>query len=104
MAIGCIGMTRVEFCDCAYDEFEHICKAWREMTDSLNREQWERTRLLAAITIQPHIRKRITPRQLLPLPWDQKQSRDDKIPELTDEEKRKRFEEIAHRLGDEINQ
>lgn len=100
MAIGCIGMSRTEFCECAYDEFEHICKAWREMTDSLNREQWERTRLLAAITIQPHIRKRITPRQLLPLPWDQtKKAAVKQQPKtLSPVQQQKRFERLASML------
>lgn len=37
-------------------------------------ELQERARMVAAICIQPHVRKRITPRQLLPLPWDNKKS------------------------------
>jgi hypothetical protein len=34
------------------------------------RMEWERMRLLAAITIQPHCKKKMTPERLLPLPWD----------------------------------
>ncbi len=75
------------------------------MTEGQNHDAWERTRTLAAIAIQPHVKKKITPKQLLPLPWDKKkQNPRSKVPRLTAEEKRKRFEEVAHRLGDEINQ
>lgn len=37
-------------------------------------ELQEHARTVAAICIQPHVRKRIIPRQLLPLPWDNKKS------------------------------
>lgn len=76
------------------------------MTEGQHRDAWERARTVAAIVIQPHLKKgsKITAKQLLPLPWDKKKSRGGKAPELTAEEKRKRFEELAHRLGDEINQ
>ena len=103
MAVGCIGMSHDDFCKCTFGEFESISKAWREMTENSSRDQWERTRTLAAICIQPHVRKRITPRQLLPLPWDNKNSVRRKNPPITPEERIKRFEEVAHRLGDEIN-
>lgn len=75
------------------------------MTEGQNREAWERARTVAAIIIQPHVKKRITPKQLLPLPWDKKTKTDRgeaETPKLTAEERKKRFEEIAHRLGDEI--
>lgn len=103
-AVGCIGLTLDEFCKYDYDEFESICKAWQDMTDAQNRDAWERTRILAAISIQPHTKKKITPKQLIPLPWDKKKETRSDEPQLTPEEKRKRFEELAHRLGDEINQ
>ena len=76
------------------------------MNNRENREAWERARTIAAILIQPHVKKgaKVTPQQLISLPWDKKQKRrHGKAPELTAEEKQKRFEEIAHRLGDEIN-
>lgn len=73
------------------------------MTEGQNREAWERARTVAAIIIQPHVKKRITPKQLLLLPWDKKTKTDrGEAPKLTAEERKKRFEEIAHRLGDEI--
>lgn len=75
------------------------------MTQGQTREAWERARTVAAIIIQPHVKKKLTPRQLLPLPWDKTMPKNkprSKAPELTAAERRIRFEEIAHRLGDEI--
>ena len=75
------------------------------MSRGQNRDAWERARTVAAIIIQKKKKKRITPRQLLPLPWDKKkQNIESEAPELTAEQKRKRFEEVARRLGDQINQ
>lgn len=104
MAVGCIGMSHDDFCKCTFEEFESICKIWREMTERQSRDTWERARTIATIIIQPHVKKKITPQQLLPLPWDkEKQNHQSEAPELTAEEKRKRFEDVAHRLGDGIN-
>lgn len=74
------------------------------MTEGQNREAWECARTVAAIIILPHVKKKITPKQLLPLPWDKKRNnRQSEATKLTAEEQQKRFEEIARRLGDEIN-
>lgn len=101
LAVGCIGMSYDDFCKCTFSEFESICRSWREMTEGQNRVAWERARTIATIVIQPHIKKRLTPKQLLPLPWDDKKSNQrNKEPELTGEEKLKRFE---HLIGDHIN-
>ncbi|MCM1022417.1 MAG: hypothetical protein NC403_09470 [Muribaculaceae bacterium] len=102
IAVGCIGLPFDEFCALEFDEFESICEAWRKMNEQQTREAWERTRLLATICIQPHIKKKITPKQLMPLPWDKKATRR-KAPKQTAEEKQKRFEDVAKRLGDQIN-
>lgn len=98
-------MSYDDFCLCTFDEFEAICEAWRGMAEGRNRAAWERTRISAAISIQPHVRKRITARQLLPLPWDnQRRHNAPDAPELTPDERRQRFEDAMHRLGDEITQ
>lgn len=47
-----------DFCKCTFGEFESICEAWREMTEGQNRDAWERARTIAAIIIQPHLKKR----------------------------------------------
>ena len=100
MAVGCIGMPLEEFSKLYFEEFEGIFKAWREMNDAQERDAWERTRILATICIQPHVGKKITPKQILPLPWDKdyRKSRTDE-PELTAEEQKARFDELRKRFG-----
>ena len=51
-------------------EFAQVCRKHRESEEEQERMHWERMRLLAAITIQPQCKKKITPEKLLPLPWD----------------------------------
>lgn len=47
-----------------------MAEAWGRQREADGQDAWERMRLLATITIQPHVRKRLTPQQLLPLPWE----------------------------------
>lgn len=103
IAVGCVGMSRRDFCECYFDEFESIFNAWHDMREGRQRDAWERVRTLGAICIQPHIKNRVTPQKLLPMPWDKKAITKKETPKLTAEEKRKRFEELVHRLGDEMN-
>lgn len=98
VAVGSIGMSLDDFCRCDYDEFESICKSWRELTERQEHDAWERTRVLAAICIQPHVKGRMTPEKLLPLPWDKKQIRKNNVPELTRAEDKKRFDDLLRRL------
>lgn len=97
-----MGMSLDDFCRCDFDEFIAIYEAWRTQEEEHMQGQWERMRTLAAIVIQPHCKKRITPRQLLPLPWDHKRpGHEREEPEhLTIEERRARAAEIVKRLGE----
>ena len=91
-------MSHDDFCKCTVGEFESICNAWHEMREEQYHDSWERARTVAAICIQPHVRKRITPRQLLPLPWDNKTVHRGEAPKLTAEEKKERFESFGKML------
>ena len=98
MAVGCIGISMAEFMAMEPDEFGHVCRAWQRMHDDRERAEWERMRLSATIGIQPHVRKKLTPRQLVPLPWDSEGKKNRlKQPEPSAEEKKRRFEELTHR-------
>ena len=52
----------------------------------------------ATITIQPHLKKKVTPRQVLPLPWEESKKKAE-APKVSAEEARKRFERLKKRLG-----
>jgi hypothetical protein len=99
MAMGCIGLTFDDFCNSTFEEFEAISKAWSDMREATEKGDWERMRLLAAICIQPHVKKKITPQALVPLPWDngkRKQKAAGKA-QPTAAECKQRFEKLVHR-------
>ena len=59
-------------------------------------------RLLASITIPPHLdkRHRITPERLLPFPWDT--PKHGKKPTISAAEQRERMRKIVEKLGDDL--
>ena len=65
-----MGMSRSDFCACTPSEFAAAVKSWRETEESRRRDAWERMRLLALMTVQPHVKQRLSPSKLMPLPWD----------------------------------
>ena len=88
-------MSYEDFCRCEVNEFTAIYNAWKESRESQMRDSWEQTRILAAIMIQPYSKKKITPRQLIPLPWDTDKDNTLNEPVLTKEERMKRFMKVA---------
>lgn len=99
VALGCIRLSFDDFCKLDYDEFTSVCTAWHDHAEEADRSAWERMRVLAAISIQPHVKKAITPKKLLPLPWDGKRRKTDQ-PILTKEESKKRYFDLLQRLGE----
>lgn len=88
---------------------DEVADAWSRRRREDYHDSWNRMRLLATIVIQPHLSKKITPERLLPFEWDKgrkKRSnapeRAASAPELTPEQKRKRFEELC-RMMDKDN-
>lgn len=65
-------MSLDDFCRMSPDEFGAVCDAFNRRSESEERAKWERMRLHAAITIQPHVTKKISPEELLRFPWDEK--------------------------------
>lgn len=99
VGVGCIGLSFDDFCLLLPGEFEAICDQWQQMRQADRQSDWERTRISAAIGIQPHVKNRVTPRQLLPLPWDEES------PRMTKDKKteapastRERFEQLQKRV------
>lgn len=88
-----------------FDEFTAVYEAYATQRDVDFKDKWTRMRMLATITIQPHLGKgkKITPEKLLPFPWEKtKQRKKGEALELTPEEQRKRMEDLVRKLGDEL--
>lgn len=77
MAFGIInmGLNRDDLLSMTTDEFAVAQKAFSDKVNEEAKEKWHRLRTLASILIQPHVKKRITPQQLIPLPGDKKRNR-----------------------------
>ena len=95
-ALGCIRMQLDDFCALTPEEFEAVSHAYGEQREAELHGDWERMRMLAAITIQPHVKGRMTPERLLPFPWE-KPIHKENTRKLTADESKKRFEELVNR-------
>lgn len=84
-----------------YEEFEAVCKAYTAHEEAMTRERWEMMRLHASIGIQPHVKKHIGAKELVPLPWDKKTTQKEK-PLVSKEEAMKEFKRTAALAGLEI--
>jgi len=84
-----MGMCPGDFRHFTPAEFEVVTSEFSADRQEQTRDRWECMRLLASITIQPHVRRKLTPRQLLPLPWDNKKPViRNNAPQLTAQERR----------------
>ena len=93
--IGVIGMSVEDWSGLSPDEFGFVCQAYNEKEEARLQDEWERMRLLATMTIQPHVKNRLHAEKLLPLPWDRKQKNEE--PPVSKEEAKARFEQLAQK-------
>ena len=99
-----MGISYEDFSRLTFEEFEAISAVWNEREEAERRDAWERARLVAAISIQPHVKNRIKPEKLLPLPWDKKmvvRAEKENAP-LSQAERRARMENLVARLGGSV--
>ncbi|MDE6801751.1 MAG: hypothetical protein K2J06_03200 [Muribaculaceae bacterium] len=73
-------------------EFEAIVEQWSRGREADFHDSWERMRLHATICIQPHLKKHLSAKQLLPLPWDDRKPDRKPQPILTKEQRLEAFE------------
>ena len=101
MAVGTIGMNYSDFLQMDADAFDAVATAYHDQDEYRRREEWERMRILASISIQPHIsrksRNSATPEKLLPLPWDHEKH---SSTAMSAEEQRQRMKQLVEQLGD----
>ena len=95
--MGSVGLSLSDFCALTPGEWHEVCRCWRERHESVSRDAWERARWLGAVTVQPHVRKRLSPRDLLRLPWDEVAVRQD--PRMSREERERRMADAIRRMG-----
>lgn len=91
--IGIIGMSLDDWSGLSPDEFSAICQAYNDKEEARVHDEWERMRLLATITIQPHVKNRLQATKLLPLPWDGDRKKNG-VPPVGKEEAKARLEQL----------
>ncbi|MBO5626613.1 MAG: hypothetical protein J5953_12620 [Prevotella sp.] len=97
-----MGMRLDDWCRLDVDDFNSAVKAWNEMRDGDEHGRWNRMRILASIVIQPHVKGKMSPERLLPLPWDKgrdRQADKRKAETLSKEAQKERLEELLKRKG-----
>lgn len=85
------------------DEWAAVAEAYATTHEATMHDGWERMRMLATITIQPHVKNRLTPSSLLPLPWDNEAAHDEQaahVPPLGKEEARERLVALMKSMKD----
>jgi hypothetical protein len=85
-------MSYMDFCRCTPQEFFCIHKAFIAGEEEREKSEWERMRMLATITIQPHVKGHIKPQKLLPFPWEKPKPKP--APKISMEERAQRIKRL----------
>ena len=70
IAMGCIGMSRDDFCRCTPSEFYAAWESWSESRSQAEHGAWERARMQALCTLQPYSKQKLKPQDIMTFPWD----------------------------------
>jgi hypothetical protein len=73
MGLGQVRLNPVLLYDLTFSEFGNAMRGHYKQIEEREKADWERTRWLAAIVVNPHVKKRITPKDLATFPWEQKE-------------------------------
>lgn len=95
--MGCIGMSRQDFCHCTPSQFKAIYDSWADTQNRAERLSWEQTRSLCLCMVQPHCKKQLRAEDIMKFPWDAKIK--DPDADLTPEERKARYEAAKKRYG-----
>ena len=99
-ALSVVHLAYDDFCRLTPEEFGAVCDAWHENREATLHDEWERMRLLATITIQPHVKGKLSPQRLLPFPWEREKTKKTSLEDrpVTREEDRRRLEALMRRM------
>lgn len=70
LALGEMAMTWEEFMNLTPRVFTNKSKGFQKRLEQGLQISWEQTRWLAAITINPHLKKQLKPKDLATFPWE----------------------------------
>lgn len=63
-------MTPADFDRLTPEEFGAIYDCWYKSGEATARRSWEQTRFLGMCVLAPYSKHKLTPAEVLPLPWD----------------------------------
>ena len=95
--MGCLRMSLSDFCSCTPFEFNEVYEAWRDGEERSLRNGWEQTRVVCQSMLQPYSKRKLSARDVFPLPWDDEGREEPE--ELTEEERKARYEAAKKRYG-----
>ena len=79
-----------DFCRLTFPEFRAVCSSYRESEERKERSEWERSRTLSFHFLQPYLKRKCSPEELMPLPWDSDRKEESKA--VSRDEAKRRFE------------
>lgn len=65
-----MGLSYDDFARLTPEEFAAVCKSYNARVENREHSDWERVRTQVSILIQPYMKKRAVPADILPFPWD----------------------------------
>jgi len=78
-AFGQVGLMPSQFYDLLPREWGNMVEGWNERQNRKEEADWERTRWMTTILLNPHTKKRIKPKDLIVFPWESKPKKDRKV-------------------------
>ena len=81
MGMGVLHLSPSAFWEMTFGELSLALEANRETAEMLERFEWERTRWLATIFMQPHLKKgrKLRPKELMQFPWEKPKRNKDNL-------------------------
>tara|TARA_R110000851_G_scaffold302502_1_gene459296 strand:- start:22 stop:291 length:270 start_codon:yes stop_codon:yes gene_type:complete len=74
MGLGQLRLNPFSLYNMTFKEFGNAMAGHYKEIEQREQAEWERTRWLASITVNPHVKKRITPKDLATFPWEKQEN------------------------------